>query len=44
MYSATFPREIQLLAGAFMSDYIFLSVGRVGSTSSNMYRARTWSG
>ena len=30
MYSATFPREIQMLAGDFLKDYVFLSVGRVG--------------
>ena len=26
MYSATFPREIQMLAGDFLKDYVFLSV------------------
>ncbi|PJF18047.1 ATP-dependent RNA helicase DED1 [Paramicrosporidium saccamoebae] len=36
MYSATFPREIQQLAGDFLKDYVFLSVGRVGSTSENI--------
>lgn len=36
MYSATFPREIQVLAGDFLKDYVFLSVGRVGSTSENI--------
>lgn len=36
MYSATFPREIQMLAGDFLKDYVFLSVGRVGSTSENI--------
>ncbi|KAI8872982.1 DEAD-domain-containing protein [Ramicandelaber brevisporus] len=36
MFSATFPREIQMLAQDFLSDYIFLSVGRVGSTSENI--------
>ena len=33
MFSATFPREIQLLASQFLEDYIFLRVGRVGSTT-----------
>jgi len=33
MYSATFPIEIQQLAQDFLHDYIFLAVGRVGSTS-----------
>jgi ATP-dependent RNA helicase DDX3X len=36
MFSATFPREIQWLAKDFLKDYIFLSVGRVGSTSENI--------
>ncbi|RUS30133.1 P-loop containing nucleoside triphosphate hydrolase protein [Jimgerdemannia flammicorona] len=36
MFSATFPREIQHLARDFLKDYIFLSVGRVGSTSENI--------
>ncbi|GAA5897286.1 hypothetical protein JCM6882_001848 [Rhodosporidiobolus microsporus] len=36
MFSATFPREIQMLARDFLKDYIFLSVGRVGSTSENI--------
>jgi len=33
MYSATFPDEIQSLAGDFLTEYIFLAVGRVGSTT-----------
>ena len=36
MFSATFPRDIQMLARDFMKDYVFLSVGRVGSTSENI--------
>lgn len=36
MFSATFPHEIQMLARDFLKDYIFLSVGRVGSTSENI--------
>ena len=36
MFSATFPRDIQLLARDFLKDYVFLSVGRVGSTSENI--------
>ncbi|EIW69862.1 ATP-dependent RNA helicase ded1 [Tremella mesenterica] len=36
MFSATFPKEIQLLARTFLKEYIFLSVGRVGSTSENI--------
>lgn len=33
MFSATFPKEIQRLAASFLYDYIFLAVGRVGSTT-----------
>ena len=36
MFSATFPRDIQILAKDFLKEYIFLSVGRVGSTSENI--------
>ena len=36
MFSATFPRDIQMLARDFLKDYVFLSVGRVGSTSANI--------
>lgn len=33
LFSATFPDEIQKLASDFLSNYIFLSVGRVGSST-----------
>uniref|UniRef100_A0A7S3A798 RNA helicase n=2 Tax=Rhodosorus marinus TaxID=101924 RepID=A0A7S3A798_9RHOD len=33
LFSATFPKEIQRLASDFLHDYIFLTVGRVGSTT-----------
>jgi len=33
MFSATFPREIQQLAQDFLTNYIFLSVGRVGAAN-----------
>lgn len=33
MFSATFPRQIQELAAEFLRDYLFLTVGRVGSTN-----------
>jgi ATP-dependent RNA helicase DDX3X len=36
MFSATFPREIQKLASEFLSNYIFLTVGRVGNSSSDI--------
>ncbi|XP_062149083.1 DEAD-box ATP-dependent RNA helicase 52C-like isoform X2 [Alnus glutinosa] len=32
-FSATFPNEIQRLASDFLSNYIFLAVGRVGSST-----------
>ena len=32
MFSATFPREIQRMAQDFMGGYLFLTVGRVGSS------------
>ncbi|KAI3964033.1 hypothetical protein MKX01_014314 [Papaver californicum] len=33
LFSATFPTEIQRLASDFLSNYIFLTVGRVGSST-----------
>lgn len=36
MFSATFPHPIQMLARDFLDNYIFLAVGRVGSTSENI--------
>ncbi|KAJ3328299.1 DEAD-box ATP-dependent RNA helicase, partial [Gonapodya sp. JEL0774] len=36
MFSATFPKEIQMLARDFLKNYVFLAVGRVGSTSENI--------
>lgn len=36
MFSATFPSPIQMLARDFLDNYIFLAVGRVGSTSENI--------
>lgn len=42
MFSATFPKEIQMLARDFLEDYIFLAVGRVGSTSENITQKVFW--
>jgi ATP-dependent RNA helicase DDX3X len=42
MFSATFPKEIQILARDFLHDYIFLAVGRVGSTSENITQKVVW--
>jgi ATP-dependent RNA helicase DDX3X len=36
MFSATFPQSIQFLAASLMKEYVFLSVGRVGSTTDNI--------
>nr|AFP52949.1 PL10 [Fimbriaphyllia ancora] len=42
MFSATFPKEIQMLARDFLVNYIFLAVGRVGSTSENITQKTVW--
>ncbi|KAL7060004.1 hypothetical protein AAHC03_09215 [Spirometra sp. Aus1] len=42
MFSATFPKQIQVLAQDFLSDYVFLTVGRVGSTSENITQQLLW--
>ncbi|CAD5228982.1 unnamed protein product [Bursaphelenchus okinawaensis] len=43
MFSATFPKEIQLLAQDFLqNEYVFLAVGRVGSTSENIVQKVIW--
>lgn len=42
MFSATFPKEIQMLARDFLNNYIFLAVGRVGSTSENITQKVVW--
>ncbi|KAF1769114.1 hypothetical protein GCK72_000927 [Caenorhabditis remanei] len=43
MFSATFPKEIQLLAKDFLKEnYVFLAVGRVGSTSENIEQRLLW--
>lgn len=36
MFSATFPTNIQRLASDFLRDYVFLTVGRVGSASQDV--------
>jgi ATP-dependent RNA helicase DDX3X len=36
MFSATFPPNIQRLASDFLQDYIYLTVGRVGSASKDV--------
>ncbi|KAK5974143.1 ATP-dependent RNA helicase DDX3Y [Trichostrongylus colubriformis] len=43
MFSATFPKDIQVLAQDFlMPNYVFLAVGRVGSTSENIMQKVVW--
>ncbi|EDO35206.1 predicted protein [Nematostella vectensis] len=42
MFSATFPKEIQMLARDFLENYIFLAVGKVGSTSENITQKVVW--
>jgi len=42
MFSATFPKEIQMLARDFLDNYIFLAIGRVGSTSENITQKVVW--
>jgi len=36
MFSATFPKDIQVLAGQFLSDYGFISVGNVGGACTDV--------
>lgn len=36
MFSATFPNEIQRLAGKFLCNYLFLTVGIVGGACSDV--------
>ncbi|KAI8081726.1 ATP-dependent RNA helicase DED1 [Halteromyces radiatus] len=43
LYSATFPKEIQLLARDFLRpDYLFLRVGRVGGTTTDITQKVMW--
>lgn len=42
MFSATFPNEIQRLAGDFMRNYIFVAVGRVGAASKDVSQRVEW--
>lgn len=42
MFSATFPIEIQRLAGDFMKNYVFVAVGRVGAASKDVTQRVEW--
>lgn len=33
MFSATFPEDVQKLAGGYLSNYIFVTTGTVGGTN-----------
>lgn len=36
MFSATFPEDIQHLAGRFLNNYLFVAVGIVGGASTDV--------
>jgi ATP-dependent RNA helicase DDX3X len=36
MFSATFPKNMQMMARDFLLDYVFLAVGKVGASSGNI--------
>lgn len=36
MFSATFPEDIQHLAGRFLNNYLFVAVGVVGGASTDV--------
>jgi ATP-dependent RNA helicase DDX3X len=42
MFSATFPKPIQRLAKDFLNYYIFLKVGRIGSTTESITQRVRW--
>jgi ATP-dependent RNA helicase DDX3X len=42
MFSATFPKSIQRLAEDFLYGYIFLTVGRIGSTTESIVQRVRW--
>jgi ATP-dependent RNA helicase DDX3X len=42
MFSATFPKQIQRLAEDFLDGYIFLTVGRIGSTTESILQRIRW--
>lgn len=42
MFSATFPKAIQKLAEDFLYGYIFLTVGRIGSTTESIVQRVIW--
>jgi len=42
MFSATFPKTIQRLAEDFLTNYVFLRVGRIGSTTDFITQRVRW--
>lgn len=36
MFSATFPEEVQRIAGEFLHDYVFVAVGIVGGACNDV--------
>lgn len=36
MFSATFPEDIQHLAGKFLNNYLFVAIGIVGGASADV--------
>ena len=42
MFSATFPAEIQRLAGKYLRPYAYVAVGRVGSTTASIEQRLVW--
>merc|ERR1739848_218958 len=44
LFSATFPTDIQRLASDFLDDYVFLTVGRVGSSTDLIEQLIWWVG
>ena len=36
MFSATFPPEVQILAQEFLREYVYVAVGKVGSTTDSI--------
>merc|ERR1712217_206272 len=44
MFSATFAREVQHMARDFLNDYVFITVGRVGSASELVKQSVVYAG
>lgn len=42
LFSATFPKDIRQLASDFLYNYLFLKVGRVGSTTESITQVVKW--